>query len=233
MAADETTVKKKITEILNACAPGTFSATIDSNYKDRVAEAITEATREAALMIARAICINPNHVHRNLYVSASPTSLTHGGELPDMAGEGDPVEIQLVSGGAYYVGTPRTAQQIDSWRQSGLSAIYGSVAHNSANSPLGGYYAITNGRIRFTGNAAQMYHPVIGRTTAASLVPDEYEDTWVKLGVGLSIKEGDNLMPVGQMYYQWGMDDLSMITNQGNVPPVPPVERALQARNDV
>lgn len=231
MAADETTVRQRVTEILNACAPGTFSSTIATNYLDRNASAIQEAVREAALMIARAICSNPNHVHRGVYVSGTPTALTHGGELPDMAGEGDLVEIQPVAAGSYIVGTPRTAQEIDSYR-SNVSSLYNSVGHTTANSPLAGYYNISQGRIRFTGNAAQMYHPTISRSTASSLVPDEYEDTWVKLSVGLCLKEGDNLLPIGTTYYNWGVADLAQVASMGTVPPVPPPERAMQARAD-
>lgn len=232
MAADETTVKQRVTEILNACDPGTFASTISTNYKDRNATAISEAVREGALMIARTICSNPNHVHRGLYVSGTPTVLTHGGELPDMAGEGDLVEIQPVSGGDFIVGTPVDAQKIDSFRAN-VSTLYSSVAHTTANSPLAGYYNVSQGRIRFTGYAAQMYHPLISRSTASGLVPDEYEDTWVKLSVGLTIKEGDNLLPIASLYYQWGMSDLSLIASMGTVPPVPPPERAMEARGDV
>lgn len=231
MAADETTVKQRITEALNACDPGTFSTTISTNYKDRNITAIAEATREGALMIAQAVCMTPNHVHRNAYVSGTPTSLTHGGELPDMAGEGDLVEIQRVAAGSFLPGTPRTAQQIDAFR-SNPASLYSSVSHTTANSPLSGYYNITNGRIRFTGAAAQMYHPIISRSTAASLVADEYEGVWFCLGMGLTIKEGDNLFPIAQYYMNIGQAGLRAISNQSAVPPVPPVERALNARSD-
>lgn len=231
MAADETTVKQRVTEILNACDPGTFSATISTNYKDRNATAISEAVREGALMIARAICSNPNHVHRGLYVSGTPTVLTHGGELPDMAGEGDLIEIQPVSGGSFIAGTPRTAQEIDSYR-SNVSSLYG-LGHTVADSPLAGYYNISQGRVRFSGFAAQMYHPTISRSTAASLVPDEYEGTWVCIAVGLCLKEGDNLESIGRFYTDIGIGDLAQIANMGTVnTQVPSAERAMQARGD-
>lgn len=231
MAADFTIVKNRITEILNACDPGAFSSTINTNYKHRNATAISEAAIEGALSIARAICSNPNHVHRGLFVGASPTALTHGGELPDMAGEGDLVEIQPVSAGSYIVGTPRTAQEIDSYR-SNVSSLYSSVGHTTANSPLTAYYNISQGRIRFTGNAAQMYHPVISRSTVTGLIPDEYEGTWIALGVGLSVKEGDHLFSVAQYYLQFGMQELDAIASMGTVAPIPPPERAVAARGD-
>ena len=222
MAADLTTVTERVTEILNACSAGTFSATIDSNYKDRNATAISEAVREAALMIGAAICANPNHVHRNVFVSGTPTALTNDGEMPDMSGESDLIEIQPYSAASYITGIPRTAQQIDDYRTNYNSA-YGSLSHTTQGSPLTGFYAITNGRIKFTGNAAQGYFPLLSRSTITTLIPDEYEPAWVKLSVGLCIKEGDNLMPEATTYYNWGLQDLAAISAMGTVPPVPPI----------
>lgn len=231
MAADETTVKSRCTEILNACDAGAFSSTINTNNKHRNATAISEAVREGALMIARAICSNPNHVHRGLYVSGTPTALTHGGEMPDMAGEGDLIEIQPYSGGSFVAGLPRSAQEIDSYR-SNVGDLYGSVAHNVANSPIGSYYNISQGRVRFTGYAAQMYHPLVSRSTASSLVPDEYEDIWVSLGIGLSVKEGDNLLPVAGYYMAFGQQQLALVTGMGTVAKLPPPQMAMEARRD-
>jgi hypothetical protein len=231
MAADETTVKQRVTEVLNACDAGTFGTTINTNNKHRNATAISEAVREGALMIARAICSNPNHVHRGLYVSGTPTALTHGGELPDTAGEGDLVEIQPYSGASFVVGTPRTAQEIDSYR-SNVSSLYSSNAHNVQNSPIGTYYAISQGRIRFSGYAAQMYHPLISRSTVASLIPDEYEDIWTALSIGLSVKEGDNLLPVAGYYMSFGQQQLALATGMGTVAKLPPPQMAMEARRD-
>jgi hypothetical protein len=178
MAADYTIVEKRVTEILNACAAGTFSATVSSSYLDRNADAITEAIREAALMIGRAILANPKHVHRNIFVSGTPTALTHQGELPDMAGEIDLIEIQHYNGGSYLAGTPRTVQQIESYRAN-PSSVYNALAHTTQNSPLAGFYAIEHGRVYFTGYAAQGYFPVLSRADTTGItaqIPDEYED---------------------------------------------------------
>lgn len=231
MAVDEDIIKKRITEVLNACAAGTFSTTVDSNYLDRNATAISEAWREASMMIARAIVANPNHPHRNVFISGTPTTLTHQAELPDMSGEMDNIEIQLYNGGAWTTGTPRTVQQIESYRLN-PSNLYG-VAHTTEGSPLAGYYSIQNGRVYFTGYAARGYFPLIDRTTCSALIPGEYEDTGVKLGIGLSIKEGDNLAPIGQFYYQAGLNDLASITNLGAIQPMPTVAAARAARGDV
>lgn len=231
MAADETTVKQRITEALNVVSPGTFSTMVDSNYKDRVAAAITEYSREGAMMIARAIVSNARHTHRNLFISGTPTALTHQGELPDMAGEMDLIEIELYSGGAYTTGTPASVQQIESYRLN-PSNLYGSLAHTTQNSPLSGYYNIKNGRIYFTGNAARGYFPSIVRTTVTTLIPDEYEGSWFLLGMGFALKEGDNLLPIAQYYMELGMRDLQAIASMSIIQPVPPMPRAIAARGD-
>lgn len=365
MAADYSTILSRITETLNAVAPGGFSATIDSAYLDRNASAIAQAANEGAQMIARAICSNPRHIHRNIFVQRFPTPLTHGGFLPDMAGEYDLIETQAVptatiitaaqaldvSSSGYRRGVPRTVQQIESFREN-VSSIYSTLAHTSVNrSPLAHYYAIHNGRIYFTGTNARGYFPKInrgvttgvkqvqtltvggsgaglgtarflftsaylqgspvtvetttnigtasvlatlwaaelalhpevsalwdittnsaniiftlksaaandttmaitltdvhtsgyGNATAAAttagvapgvttLIPDEYEDVWVALGVGMTVKEGDNLMPVAQYYYGHGMAGLQQIAAMEHTSPLPAPERAINARNDV
>lgn len=231
MAADEATVLKRATEILNACAAGTFSATIDSGYADRNATAISEASRESAMLLARAMLVDPNHVHRNIWISGTPTSLTHAAELPDMAGEGDLVEIQPYSGGAFRTGVLRDVQQIEDFRLN-PSSIYSDVAYNVMDSPLGGYYAFARGRFYFTGYAAQGYFPAISRSSVTSLIPDEYEGTWVCLVVGLSVKEGDNLFPEAQYYMNLGLSDLKAISQMGVIEKLPPMQRAQEARGN-
>lgn len=229
MAADLTTVTNRITEALNAVAPGTFSSTVDPGYLDRNATAISEATREAALMIGRAILANPEHIHRNLFISGTPTALTHAGELPDMAGEGDLVEIQPYSGATYITGQIRDIQKIDAYRTN-TSNLYSTLAHNVQFSPLSGFYNIAKGRVYFTGNAAQGYFPVISRSTITSLIPDEYEGTWFMLGLGSCLKEGDNLLPIGSFYMKIGLQDLSAISVMGVLQKVPTMAKAQEMR---
>jgi hypothetical protein len=231
MAASELTVRKRVTEILNACAAGTFSEAVDYDYADRNSLAIAEAVKEAALLVARAICSNPNHVHRNVYVSATPTSLTHAGELPDMSGEMDLIQIQPYEDANWISGVPRDAQQIEAFR-SNPSLLYSALNHDAEDSPLGGYYAIAGGRFYFTGYAARGFFPVISRTTVGTLIPDEYQSTWVSLAVGMTVKEGDNLAPIAGYYLQIGSGDLPAIAAMGTVQPTPDPERARRARSD-
>jgi len=229
MAASELTVRKRVTEILNACSPGTYSEAVDFDYNDRNSQAIQQAVKEGALQIARSIVINPEHVHRGAFVSATPTSVTHAAELPDMAGEIDVVEIEQYSGGPWQTGVLRTIQQIESYRVN-PSNIYSTLSHTTQNSPLGGYYALSNNKIYFTGNACRIFFPVIDNATVTGLIPDEYEGTWVALAIGRTVKEGDNLAPIAQYYYQIGMNDLPAISAMGTVQAAPTAEQAQKVR---
>jgi hypothetical protein len=229
MAASELTVRKRVTEILNACAAGTFSEAVDINYYDRNSQAIRQAIKEAALQIARAIVINPQHVHRGLYVSDTPTTFTHGAELPDMAGEMDLVEIQPYNAATFQTGVLRTIQQIESYRAN-PSNLYSVLSHSTQDSPLGGYYALSNSKIYFTGFACRGYFPIIDDATVTNLIPDEYEGTWVSLAVGRTVKEGDNLYQIAQYYYQIGLNDLASVSVMSTTTPAPTAEEAKKVR---
>jgi hypothetical protein len=217
MAASEATVKERVTDILNIQSPGSWSSTVASTNLDRNSLAVAEAVREAAMMIAKAIVANPSHVHRNVFVSGTPTSLTHGSELPDMSGESDIIEIQPYTDAEWITGVPKSPQQIDSFRANSNN-FYSSLLHNAEDSPLGGFYAIDNGRIKFTGENARIYIPVIDRDTVGDVIPDEYEDTWVSCAVPLCLKEGDNLQGIAGMYAQMGSAGLQAITTMSVIP---------------
>jgi hypothetical protein len=148
-----------------------------------------------------------------------------------MSAEMDLVEIQPYSGAGWITGTPRTVQQIESFRLN-PSNLYG-TAHTTAGSPLSGYYAIKNGRVYFTGYAARGYFPLLDRDTISALIPDEYETAGVCLGVGLCVKEGDNLFPIAQYYMSIGQRMLSAIASMGVLSPMPTAEQAKRARGDV
>jgi hypothetical protein len=219
MAASETVVKERLTDLLNVQAAGTWSAVVAATNLDRHATGIAEAAREAALDIARAIVSNPKHYHRNLFISPTPVALTYGGELPDYGSEYDTVEIEKYSGGTYEIGTPLSAQKIESYRVN-PNSVYGTLSYITQGSPLSGYYNIENGKVRYTGNAARIYVPVISRTTVLTLIPDEYEGPWYYIAAGILLKEGDNLLPIAQHYAALGQSALQAIAQEGSMPPL-------------
>lgn len=220
MAASETVVKERVTDILNVQASGTWSTTIASTNLDRHATGIAEAVREAALMIARAIVSNPKHYHRNLFIGAS-TSLTHQSEVPDYFSEFDTVEIERYTSAGYRTGINVDDPFLIEEYRSNPGSAYDAIAHDTTGSLLGGFYAINKNRIYFTGLNCRGYAPAISRSTVASLIPDEYEDVWVALGAGLTPKEGDVMLPIAQHYLEFGRTALGLIAQEGVVPPLP------------
>jgi hypothetical protein len=232
MAANELTVRKRVTETLNACAPGTFSEAVDSSHYDRNSQAIKQAIREGALMIANAIVANPRHGHRGLYVNDTPTAFVHGAELPDMAGEMDLVEIQPYNGASWQTGVLRDIQQIESFRLNAYS-LYSTIPHDQPDSPLGGYYAIANNKIYFTGKDCRGYFPVIDRDLVIEQIPDEYESTWVALSIGLTPKEGDALFQIAGYFMDIGLRNLQNIAMMGTMQPMPTPDQARKTRGNL
>jgi hypothetical protein len=219
MAASEAQVRARVTDILNLQTPGSWTATVASTNLDRNELGITQAVLEGAMMIAKAILANPTHVHRNLFISATPVALTSGAELPDMAGEMDLIEIQPYTAASWITGVPRTPQQIDSFL-SNTSSLYGTPAHNVQGSPLTGYYSIDNGRVKFTGAAARIYSPLVDRATVTTIIPDEYEDCWVWASVAGTPKEGDNMMGIVGHYSQLALSGLKAISEMSVIAPM-------------
>jgi hypothetical protein len=229
MAADYTTVKKRITETLRACIDGTFVTVIDPANFTRNADAIVEAAREGAMLVAKAIVANANHVHRGLFMSASPTSLTHGAELPDMAGEACLIEIKPYSAGSFKTGILKPVSTIDAFREN-VSSVYDAIAHDTSGSTLGGYYAVANGRVYFTGYAAQAYFPTIDRSTVTGLIPDEYEGVWTALGIGMAAKKDTGTEAIASYYMNYGLSELEAIKQMSITRPMPTPEQMIAAK---
>ena len=221
MAASETVVKERCTDILNVQAPGTWSTTVASTNLDRHATGIAEAVREGALMIAQAIVSNPKHYHRNLFISSSATALTHGAELPDYGSEYDHIEIERYLNAGYRAGINVEDPFIIDEYIANPSSAYDATAHNVTGSLLGGFYAIQKNRIFFTGLNARGYFPVISRTGVLTIIPDEYEGLWVVVSASVLLKEGDNLLPVSQHYLQLANAGLQAVAQEGLMPPLP------------
>ena len=220
MAASETVVKERLTDLLNVQTPGTWSTTVASTNLDRHATGIAEAAREGALEIARAIVSNPKHYHRNLFISATPTSLTHQGELPDYGCEYDPIEIERYTSAGYRRGILVDDPFLVEEYRANPSSAYDAVAHDTTGSFLGGFYNISNQRIYFSGLNCRGYFPVISRTGVLTIIPDEYEGAWYFVSAGILLKEGDNLQPIAQHYTQLGLAALQAISQEGTIPPL-------------
>lgn len=228
MAADSTIVLKRVLDILRASLPRTFAATVALNNLERNTTAITEAVTEAALEIAQAIISNPKHYHRNLFISATPVTLTNQGELPDYGCEFDPIEIERYTSAGYRRGIPVDDPVLVEEYRANPSSAYDAIAHDTTGSLLGGFYAVQNNRIYFTGLNCRGYFPVIARGTVTGLIPDEYEGAWIALGVGLSAKKEDET--ISRYYMQIGNSALSAINQQGIVPPLPDYKEVSDGR---
>lgn len=149
-----------------------------------------------------------------------------------MAGEMDLVEIELYPNGPWQTGVLRDVQQIESFRANNYD-LYSTIPHDEQDSPLAGYYALSNNKIYFTGQSARGYFPHIDRDTVTGLIPDEYESTWVSLAIGLTPKEGDMLFQIAGYFMEIGMRDLAMVSVMGNVQAVPTAQQARKARGNV
>jgi hypothetical protein len=220
VAASETVVKERLTDLLNVQAAGTWSTTVASTNLDRHATGIAEAAREAALDIARVIVSNPKHYHRNLFISGTPTSLTHQAELPDYGCEYDPIEIENYTSAGYRRGIPVDDPFLVEEYRANPTNIYDAIAHDASGSKIGGFYAVQNNRIYFSGLNCRGYFPVISRTGVLTIIPDEYEGPWYYIAAGILLKEGDNLQPIAQHYMELGQSALQAIAREGLMPPL-------------
>lgn len=203
MAADSTIVIKRVTSILEASIERAFTSRTDPR-KNWNATDISEAVTEAALLIGRHLVNDPTNVHRNVFISGTPVTLTHAGEMPDYMSEYDVVEIERYTSAGFRTGIRTNAFTVEEYRAN-PSSIYDAVAHSTTGSTLGGYYALEHNRIYYSGLNCRTYCPTISRSTVNTLIPDEFEGCWVAFGVGLSAK---NESMSGQ-YMKYGLQCLS------------------------
>jgi hypothetical protein len=219
MAADRDRVLKRVTEMLNLCAPGTYSATLSSRNKTRNATAIADFVDEAGLKICTAIADRPNEFRYN-FLANSATITTSGDAMPAHLGPPAAVKITLYSGGTVRDGARRDYRKIQSYRE--LPNIYdpAGLAHNVAGSTLSGYYDIWDDRFFFTGFSAVLSLarlPV--RADNLTLIPELMENTWIRLAMGEAAKVGtggyeSNIIA---SYGARGTQDLEEFKNGGRV----------------
>lgn len=224
-AASRTRVLKRVTELLNLCDPGTYSATLSTRNKTRNADAISDFVDEAGLMILKAIAERPNEFRYLLQYDTNPIT-SSGDAVPASSGSqphlGPPaaVRITLYSGGTVRSGERLDYRKIESYRE--LPNIYdpSGLAHNVAGSTLGGKYDIWDDKFYFTGYSAVLTlarMPI--RTETATLIPGVMENPWIKLAMGEAAKVGtggyeSNI--IGD-YGKRGFNDLEEFKNGGRV----------------
>lgn len=135
---------------------------------------------------------NTNNSFRTPFEQAS-ADLNHGDKLPAHAGVPGRVEIKINSADSVYVPSepaPSTRKILD-WRRN-LNGIYGTLAHNAANSPLGGRHRLEDGHLYFTGAFARVWLPQfsIDRVTPKCQADESHTGIVVSRAVVYAHKEG-------------------------------------------
>lgn len=207
MPADQNRVLTRVTEILNLCAPGTYSATLSPRIRTRNAAAIQDFTIEAGLDLLRAIGETPNEYRSALVAEVTPAHMT---QLPDHTGDPVFVEIQKYDGGPWEAAERRDYKKIDAYRHNN-NDIYSDLDHDQQGSELAGFYDIWEKRFYFTGFAARIGLVQIARADTETKIPEILEPVWVRLAVGNSAKAGDGTysQTMAGIYGQRGMAELA------------------------
>jgi hypothetical protein len=212
MAADETRVRMRVTEILNLCAPSTYSTTISDRNKTRNTLAIADFVVEAGLEICRAIAERPNEFRSAFLATSSPITAS-GDPLPAHIGPLDSVRITPYTGATYTIeGARRDRDRVEAWRLN-PSKVYDPKNHNTAGSTLAGFYDVWEDKFYFTGESAVIKYaaqPV--RADTATKIPDIFEPVWVKLAMGNAAKVGlgGYELALVKEYGDQGRSDLEM-----------------------
>lgn len=223
MAADFTRIKKRTTEILNACDAGTYSATLSTRNKTRNATAIEDACYEAGLKVIQFIASFPNEFRFNFITTVA---VTHGQLLPAHLGKPAFVEIQKYDGAGWTQGDQKDYHKIESYRAN-TSNIYDDLDHDQEESSLSGYYDVSEDKIYFTGFAARVGLAQAVRADVATKIPDFFENTVIKLAVGNCLKAGEGaiLLQIANIYTTQAENDLMAFRNGSrSLPPVPEAE---------
>lgn len=174
---------------LNAATAGTWTATL-ADARRSTGE-IRHAIVEADAGVVLAILFTPGHPLRSGYMAAS-ASLNHGDEIPDSVGTYGQVEVDIAGTSAWVTGTPADLDDIKLMRRN-PNSMFGSLAHNTAGSPIGGYYTIRDQRVFFTGTNARVWVGAFTPNYAspACAAPEQYTQAIRAGAVARLKKEGD------------------------------------------
>lgn len=200
-------VYSRVVDALNAAESGTRAEWSDGagDLDDRRREhtLIRDSIVAADLRKRKEICEDPNNPHRPAFLAYSE-DLEHDDELPEMYGPPGAVIIQTHSGGSYVAGVnlvergytvAQGVEMIRRWREN-AGSVFGSVAHDAADSPLSGFFVFFGGRIHFTGYRAQVEHATFEFDREADPPelgsPEACENDLVSDAVAYLTKEGDD-----------------------------------------
>lgn len=213
MSANRSRVLKRVTELLNLCSSGTYSATLSTRNKTRNVDAIADFVDEAGLHVLTAIAERPNEYRYQFLFDTTVT--TSGSQVPAHIGPPARVLITPYSGGAVVEGHQKDYRKVQAYRTN-TALVYDATAHDQSGSTLSGYYDIWEDKFYFTGLSAVISLarlPV--RADNTTLIPEIMENVWVKLGVGEAGKVGTGAYETGLIgaYAQRGMADLMEFKN--------------------
>lgn len=191
--ADRDRVVKRVTEILNLCDPGTYSATLSARNKTRNAAAIADFVDEAGMDVLNAVGSSPNEYRGTLVddVEIDESGILFGDDEDPHLGPLISVQITLWADGPVREGKPLDHRKIQSYREN-PNNIYDPIAHDQKGSRLGGYYDLWENRFFFTGlQAFVQYIPTLIRDNFdGEVIPDILESTWICLAIGNAAKIG-------------------------------------------
>lgn len=150
-AADIVEIRKSVIAAIGA-AP-TWGGAIDDDRRTQgeIDHQIVSADDD----VIRLVLETDEHPLRPDYVADSAL-IAHGAKLPSSIGPRGAVEIQVNTGDAVFkLGQKASRAEIELWRRN-ANGIFGALAHDDLNSPLGGFFRIEKDKIYFTGFRARM-----------------------------------------------------------------------------
>lgn len=218
MSASRPRVLKRVTEILNLCLPGTYSATLSTLNKTRNALAIEDFVDEASLQILKAIAERPNEFRYSFLADNVITA--SGNQMPLHLGPPASIKIRLSNGGEIRSGERRDYRKIESFREN-INGVYDTTArHDEAGSSLSGYYDIWDDKFYFTGYSATLSLarlPV--RADNLTLIPEILESVWIHLAAGEAAKVGTGGYETNLIaeYARRGMAELEEFKTGGRI----------------
>lgn len=132
-------------------SPGTFVYSTSISDDRYTLGEIKESIFEADVDVRRAAYLTPDHWMRTNNLTNSSDLTTYPSPVPAHIGELGPAEIKVASVDTSYIPAEPAPRQFIQELRSNSSSVFGSAAHNTTNSPLGGFYEVMDGLVWFTG----------------------------------------------------------------------------------